>query len=331
MHRKLIVAIFGAIACIVNIAIVALMTSPRGPAALLGGDEIVAGERQRETAVETHRRRARETIRVIQKESNDEIVLNLVGDAHVFYPGIQNNQFNPQLFWEFTLSSRRVWRLNEVLGKQSADERARLIDRAFNNAMQLHEAAFRRVYEKCKDPKAPDNKQSLLATRIGLCSSLFLTARHQDPQDVVKKLAELQKLITKIRDLFADVSDSFPASVALKEMLAPDDTFYVNLVLYLIPDAERRAVLEQLGAEKLFRNRMIEVTRWDAEPGSYDFAHTHLREPYSSDDVVASIWTYEWTGASVSGSDVQKEITSHLLNLLSQRFGDAKALKAKDR
>jgi hypothetical protein len=75
--------------------------------------------------------------------------------------------------------------------------RHQLVARAFEHAFSKHKEAFSRVLKSYVDKTAPKNKQSLLATNLGICRSLFLAAKYSDRDDLFQKIDEVRLFARK--------------------------------------------------------------------------------------------------------------------------------------
>jgi hypothetical protein len=279
--------------------------------------------RKREVNTAFHREKAKAATAVIAEETVDELVEKLVDDEQASYPGINLSHGRPQACWEWSLMSRRVWRLLAECKDLEPVERAKIVDRAFDHALSLHKTAFEVVRQSYLDPQAPKNEQSMLATKLGICRSLFLAAKCQSRSDLFKKIDAVRTYAREEIDLFE--TTDFPIKEEFirnsvkntgREDGEPDNAFYVNIGLYVCPHEEREALIEAAGLKRLLRTRMIQLTAWNAEPGSYDFAQLHRGESYKPSDVVESIEMFEWNGNSIDGIGVQEAAVAKLLTLV---------------
>ena len=219
--------------------------------------------------------------------------------------------------------SRRVWRVLAEIEDLEPALRNKIVDRAFDHALVVHKAAFERVRQSYLDPKAPKNEQSLLATRLGICRTLLLSAKRQDANKLFTKIDAVRSYAREAVEMFQTAD--FPIKNELmrdvvrmtpREYGEPDNAFYMNLALYVSPRDQRDALLAESGLKRLVRTRTIDVTRWDAEPGAFDSAHKYRGIRTNATDVIESIETMEWNGNSIDGTGVQEAGIEKLLELV---------------
>lgn len=311
---KIEIAVGLALLVCVNVALIAMYRSSRKEPLKPQAPDVA---HHVEDFVAEHRERQRAIIQSIKSESIEQLVESLADDSHVRYPGILTGLDDAQLCWPYVLSNRRAIRLLAVSRDQDAAARAALIRKAYDFTFETHKQAIERVIASYKDPSNPKNSQSLTGSRIGVCCTLFLTADCEGREATARRVDQVREFARDIRQELADSKD-LPEMVhfVIGRFLEPDSAFYVSLIMHLTPEEQRAAVLAESGLDQMGSLTTVDLSEWDAEPGTYDLIRQ--RQLHTSDLGTTDRYAvFAWNGTFHSNIEAQVKVVDSLLKRLN--------------
>jgi hypothetical protein len=295
--RKRIIVLAGVLAC-VALNVMVFLWSRSGPIERSALAQVAKTPTvERESDSKAHRERARMKIREIASESIEELVEKLPDDQYIHYPGIRTGLENPEFCFEWMLTNRRVARLDAELRKLEPKQAAAIVESAFDTIFDAHRRNLDQVFRRAKDPSVPVIKGSMRATQFGLVHSLFLAFRFLEREAAFQRVAEVRTFAGQTRDLWAASEFLDDGDRMVLAMVGePDNAFYVSLILNALPVEAGDRLLAESGLAALGDVKLVELTAWDAEPGTYDVAHTRYGIPIDNTRGMTKFRVFHWNG-----------------------------------
>jgi hypothetical protein len=312
--RKSVIALF-LIAVAVNVAAVVWYRSARKLPFVPEATQAAPQQQQDITDfIQTHRERTRALIQELRSESTNEMVEKLSDDSHVRYPGILTGLDDAQLCWQHVLSNRRAIRLLSIYREIDPEARVRQVAQAFDQTFKTHQDAIERVIASYENPANPKNNQSLTGSRIGVCCGLFLTAEC-DRKQLTERIARTRQWAEAVRQQLK-LKPQLPemAHFVIARFLEPDNAFYVSLIMHITPKDQQEATLKDHGLDQMGILMPIELTAWDAEPGTFDLVRQRQLHPGNPGDLTEQFQNFAWNGLYHLNLKAQSKAVESLLS-----------------
>lgn len=294
---------------------------------------IVAASRhprgRRSGEIPVFRQRINAELATLKAETLENSILNIITNDQQYH-GYITEALGADINLEQMLAARRVVKvLEDVKALPPGKRRAACID-MFTQALGIHTNAYRVMMSNVEDPSSPQNKQSLLASQIGLCAAMF-TAADLGLLDVLSnEFAQLdwfqnevvEKRMVRNASAYDGVMGQLRAHVT-RYYAVPDNRFQLN-VLRLAASRHVKAEEEMLGLvdAELRTNRVqvrsmeIPVTAWDAHTTWFEQIGP-VRSPMDTREGVTHYVFLEWLHDSDSrNKDLQQQLIHRLRELI---------------
>jgi hypothetical protein len=268
-----------------------------------------------------HQQQVDDQIKTLQAETWEQTI-DALKDSQ-WYFGYHDNRKGAQLNLETMLSSRRCQKVLDTIKQLPDEKRAAKATELFDAFLAVHSAAMQRAIDHAKDPGAPTNTQSLLATQLALCLAMFATAEAGDLKELARQFAVLSQLKKTTERELAERPDVFdPSFVAtVRRYCVPDNRFQINCMRLAAAhmsdeDASLRKIDEV--CTDLDRTR-IPIVSWDARVSWFDFARVHEGAPIDESKGVTEYMFYDFPPGT--GMQFDKEAQDRLVHDIQTVLG----------
>ncbi|QDU37472.1 hypothetical protein Mal4_17860 [Maioricimonas rarisocia] len=284
-----------------------------------GGGEALADPRGDDppnapAAIENRRRHVQSHIADVASEPVPMLIQNLIDTSAWFSPAGLSGQEMAQRCWHVVLGNRRCSRLSEELAAMPPHERDTLLEEAFRTTFGMHQDTFDRALTSYETPGAPKNEQSALATQLGVCCSLFLIAEHRELDELLDRIDAVQRFGEEVRNRIKS-SEAIPPAVQFvaNAHVEPDNAFYISVVLDAVPAQQRDQLIAAADLNGVGTLKEIELTTWNAEPGTFDSVHAWQGLPVDRTGGTETKTAFEWDGERLMDHERQQDVVQQLL------------------
>jgi hypothetical protein len=222
----------------------------------------------------------------LRKESLRDSIDLLTSDQFYHFPSYQDPRKGYQADLEEMLSNRRCVKVMAELAALAKEEREAVCRTSFQTVFQRHKDGFERALAHMEDPTAPENPQSLRATKLGLCAIMLSEADFGDYNTLNEQIVSLLKFRDTLESERKQKGASFPSlfSLVIQTYAVPDRRFLLNLALTRFDKAAKERLRKRHRLETL----SIPVVPWDAATTWFDFPYRHEGEPLDTSKGVRS-------------------------------------------
>lgn len=264
-----------------------------------------------------HRERASAMIRAIAREDLAELLENLRSEDYLLYPGIPNERAFAQTNFEELIANRRFIRVLDLLESMPRPEAVRTVRQFAEGSIPRQVETFERIWRSYEDPDAPKNKVSMRGNQLAMCAALYLLGTYESTKSVLDQLTKIRESAKTLRE---DLKRRESLPEGLKHVMArfvePDNAFVVSVLL----DATQRDKSLMETQKNEIKSKAIgifsvelDVTGWNADPGTYDFVYRFQGVPLDTSKGTRRFNVYQWTDELDNDRAKQSDVVAELL------------------
>lgn len=259
-------------------------------------------ERQRTYPGSPHElRRTEALIAKIGAESLDSLMNNLLSDDQLYFePSLAEKSRFGQTDLERCLSSRRTLRLWQVLRELPEGERVSVVRRLSDQVRATNRVAVEAILKRQVDRSAPENKQSLLATKMATCACWWMMIDFGGVKLLLEDMAQTEAYALQVGQKVAG-DKRYPMDLrrSLDRNLQPDNACKLNLLVLAIErhpglKPDRLGALRQTLNKYGLQTKRLVLAGWDASVGPFDVVHAFEGVPIDRTKGATEYNLYVW-------------------------------------
>jgi hypothetical protein len=212
-------------------------------------------------------------VAALKGETLEQATWNVLTNSQQYY-GYISPELNPRINVEQMLAARRAVKVIQSVEGLPAGQRENVCKSTFALAFNVHTNTISIAMQAREDPTAPRNHQSLLATQIGICTAMFITADLGLRDELSKQFQQLERYRDEvIKQRISARPDAHPPLAAHVVLLysMPDLRFQLCVLRLAAERGAHGPIMLTLVDEEIRTNnvhataRDVPVVAWNAE------------------------------------------------------------------